>query len=119
MNAKVKTDNRSLLAHATAILLAGMAVVSNAFADDQIRTETVKFQDLNVGTPAGIEALYGRIHKAAVRVCSEPDPIRNPAASRCIRKSEAKAIEAVNLPALTAYHRQKTRSHREARIANR
>jgi UrcA family protein len=35
-----------------------------------VRSETVKFQDLNVGTPAGVEALYGRIHSAAVRVCS-------------------------------------------------
>ena len=119
MNSKVKRDNRSLHAHATAILLAWMAVVSNAFADDQIRTETVKFQDLNVGTPAGIEALYGRIHKAAVRVCSDPDPILNQAVLECVRKSEAKAIEAVNLPALTAYHLNKTGSHREARIANR
>ena len=67
---RLKITNRAFVAHSTAMLLAGVLVVSNAAAAEQFRAETVKYQDLNVATPAGVEALYRRIHFAARRVCS-------------------------------------------------
>ena len=108
MNSSVKI-NRVVLAFSAAMLLA-CEVAASAYADDQVvRSQTVKFQDLNVDTPAGVEALYGRIHAAAQRVCSETgDPIQQIAAASCAKKAEANAIGNLGLIQLTAYYRMKT-----------
>jgi UrcA family protein len=119
MGSKLQTINRAFLAHSTAMLLAGMLVASNALADEQVRSETVKFQDLNVGTPAGVEALYSRIHSAAKLVCAPPAGWEKFGPTVCIRKAEADAIAKVNLPLLTAYYRMKTGDHKETIAANR
>jgi UrcA family protein len=107
-------------AYFTATLLACVLVVSNAFADEQVRTETVRFQDLNVNTPAGVAALFRRIHLAAERVCSPPagwpEKIR---AAACARDAEAKAIEKLNLPLLIDHYRMKIAGHFERLAANR
>lgn len=57
MNSIVQTLNRAFLAYPTALLLACARAVSTAYAGDGSR-ETVTFQDLNVSTPDGVEALY-------------------------------------------------------------
>jgi len=120
MNSSVKTINKALLAYPTAMLLACVLVVSSAFADDQVRSETVKFQDLNVGTPAGAEALYLRIHSAAKRVCSQPGGAWEMFhASTCIKDAEAGAIQKVNLPLLTAFYQTKTDGRKETLTAKR
>jgi UrcA family protein len=118
MNSNVKTANRVPLAFSTAMLLACVWVVSPAFAGGGLRSETVKFQDLNVNTPQGVQALYDRIHAAARHVCSSTDPIYQLAASDCAKKTEAKAIESVNLQQLTAFYRMKT-GNQTPLIANR
>jgi UrcA family protein len=120
MNSNVQTMNGTFLAHCAALLLAAVLVTSTAFADDQVRSETVKFGDLNVSTSAGAEALYGRIHAAAKRVCT----LSNDLWARyrmlpCITSAEAKAIEKVNLPQLTAYYQSKTGGQPNALIATR
>jgi UrcA family protein len=76
-------------------------------------------QDLNVDTPAGVETLFGRIHSAAERVCSETDPLARVAASKCARKAEAGTIEKLNLPLLTAYYRMKNGGRTGMFTANR
>jgi UrcA family protein len=120
MNSSVKTINKALLACSTAMLLSSVLVVSSAFAADQVRSETVKFGDLNVGTPAGAEALYVRIHSAAKRVCSQPGDVwQIYRASSCIKSAEAEAIEKVNLPLLTAYYQTKTGGQKETLTAKR
>jgi UrcA family protein len=119
MNSTVKTENRIPVAFSIAMLLACVCVVSSAFADDQVRSETVKFADLNVNAPAGAEALYTRIHSAAKRVCSQTDPVLGAAASACARKAEAQAIEKLSLPQLTAYYQMKTGKHTEPLSASR
>jgi UrcA family protein len=118
MKSNVKTDNRIILACATAMWLACALVASNAYADDQVRSETVKFADLNLGSSAGVEALYGRIHAAARRVCEQP---AGALASRraCMTKAESEAIGKVNVSLLTAYYQKKTGSLPQALIANR
>jgi UrcA family protein len=118
MSSNVKTPNRVGLAIATAMALAGM-VVSTAHANEQVRTETVKFDDLNVDTASGAQALYTRIHWAAQRVCSETDPIQQLAAKACVRKAEARAIEKLSLPQLTAFYQMKTGAQPQSLIANR
>jgi UrcA family protein len=108
-------------AYFTATLLACVLVVSNAFADEQVRTETVRFQDLDVNTPAGVAVLYRRIQMAAKHVCSQPAewPETVRAAAACAGDAEAKAIEKLNLPLLTDHYRMKTSGHSERVAANR
>ena len=112
MNLNSKTN-------AKALLLAAVLTVSSAFAGEPATTATVKFQDLNLATPAGVEALYNRIRAAAVRVCSEPDPSVWQAVPACISKTEARAIANANLPALTSYYKTKTAGPTQALIAKR
>jgi UrcA family protein len=102
----MKTANHLVLS--TAVLLASVWVVPGAFADEQVRTETVKFYDLKVDTPADARALYSRIHAAARRVCEDSDPTMRLAAIACVGGAEARAIQSLNLPQLTAYYREKT-----------
>jgi UrcA family protein len=118
MKSNFKTDKRSMLACATAMWLACALVASNAFADDQVRSETVKFADLDLGAPAGVEALYGRIHAAARRVCEQPAGTL--ASSRaCMTKAESEAIGKVKVPLLTAYYQKKTGNQPQTLIATR
>jgi UrcA family protein len=106
MNSNVKAVNRSTLACVTAMWLACVLIASNARAAD-VRSETVKFADLNLSTQAGVEALYGRIHAAARRVCEQPAG-EQAAVGACMRKAESSAIGTVNLPLLTAFYQKKT-----------
>jgi UrcA family protein len=117
MSSNIKT--RIPLAVATAILLTCVWGPSSAFADEQVRSERVKFQDLNVDTPEGVQALYGRLHAAAKRVCSQSDPVLQAAESACARKAEGNAIEKLNLAQLTAYYKTKTGDHTQPLVAAR
>lgn len=118
MNSNIQTANRIALAVPTAMLLACAWVASSAFAEEP-RTEVVKFQDLNVNTEAGVQALYGRIHSAAKRVCSESDAMLQIAAASCARKTEAAAIQSVRLPQLTAFYKMKIGDHTPLLTASR
>jgi UrcA family protein len=119
MGSRIQTLNRALLACSTATLLACVLLASNARAAEQVRSETVKFKDLDVGTPAGVEALYRRIHSAARRVCESPAGWPETAsAAACAKDAEARAIAKVNLPSLTAYYRAKTGDRTQTIAAN-
>ena len=118
MNPNLKTARRALLGYAVAMALLSGLVATNAQAAEQVRSETVKFADLNLGTPSGVEALYGRIHAAARRVCQQP--AGELAATRgCIAKAESEAVGKVNVPSLTAFYQQKTGSRPATITANR
>ena len=121
MKSSVKIANRVPLAFSAAMLLACVWAVSNAFAGEQLRSETVKFSDLDVNTSEGVKALYGRIHAAAWRVCTNysADPIVQMGARRCASDAEAKAIGSLNLPQLTAFYRAKAGDHTQPLSANR
>src|SRR5437763_909695 len=99
MGSRLQTLNRAFLTYSAAMLLGCVLVASNARAAEEVRSETVKFEDLNVSSPAGVEALYKRIHSAAKRVCAPPAGWPEPiSASVCAKDSEARAIAKVNLP---------------------
>jgi len=119
MNSNVKTANRTILGYAAAMALACVLVASNAHAGDDPRSETVKFADLNVGTQAGVETLYGRIHAAAWRVCEETAAELAATTGRCMRKAESEAIRKVNVPLLTAFYQKMTGSRPQTITANR
>jgi UrcA family protein len=102
-------DNSKSVAGAAAMLLACVFAVSSALAaepDGEVRMEDVKFQDLNLDNAAGVDALYKRIHAAAQRVCAVHGATRDSRAAsasvKCTKDAEARAIEKINLPALTA-----------------
>jgi UrcA family protein len=117
MNSNVKTANRTIVGYAAAMALACVLVASNAHAGDA-RSETVKFADLNLGSPAGVEALYRRIHAAAWRVCDQPAG-EQAGIRACMRKAESEAIGKVNVPLLTAFYEKKTGSRPQTVTANR
>ena len=121
MNSRIKTANPMPLAFSAAMLLACVWAASTAFAGEQVHFETVKFADLNVNTSEGVQALYGRIHAAAGRVCTatSTDPIDQFGARSCAKKAEAKAVETVNLPQLTAFYRTKTGNQAQPLTAKR
>jgi UrcA family protein len=117
MSPKLQSVNRVLLAHCAAALVACAFIVSSALAEEPVRSETVKFSDLNVNSSAGVEALYRRIHSAAKRVCAPPEGYQTLVGSVvCVKDAEARAIAQVNLPLLTAYYQRKT-GDRTPRIA--
>jgi UrcA family protein len=118
MKSNVKTVNRPILGYAAAMWLACGLVASNAHAGDEVRTETVKFADLNLSSPQGVEAVYRRIHAAAWRVCDQPAG-EEAAVRACMRKAESEAIGKVNVPLLTAFYQKKTGSLPQTITANR
>ena len=117
MNSNVKTA-KGIAAYAVAMALATVLVASNANAGEQTRSATVKFADLNLDTSAGAEALYGRIHSAARRICFEPIQTYRDYTD-CVAKSESEAIAKVNAPLLTAVYQKKTGNTPAALTANR
>jgi len=117
MSSNVKADNRSTRGYVTAMCLACVLAAFNAQAGDA-RSETVKFGDLNLESPAGVEALYGRIHAAARRVCDQPAG-EQAGVRTCMTKAESDAVRKVNIPLLTAFYQNKTGSRPQTITANR
>jgi UrcA family protein len=94
-------------------MVGALAVGSTApsFAADSVAVPsiTVKFGDLNVASPEGASALYGRIRMAAKEVCS-PLSARDLASQArmgaCVHKAIADAVTKVNQPALFLVYNQ-------------
>ncbi|MGO9930887.1 MAG: UrcA family protein [Steroidobacteraceae bacterium] len=104
----MNTTNRTKL-HSAIFCAFGAAAVlgltSIAGADIQTPlSKTVKFDDLNISTPAGAKVLYGRIQTAAVEVCPQtiPSDLHTWAMQRaCVDHAIDTAVKSVNSPALT------------------
>jgi UrcA family protein len=118
------TTHSNFAARSAALLLTCILVGTHAFAgnSDPVSSETVKYQDLNIDSLAGVTALYQRIHSAAKRVC-DVDRDRNLAmqekAQTCTSKAEAGAVALVNSPSLTTYYQMKTARQIAVFAANR
>ena len=101
-------DKLKSAASAVALVFVCAFTANSAFAGEaagQVRMEDIGYQDLNLATTAGVDALYKRIHAAAQRVCSAPESPELGAASasaKCTKEAESRVIEEMNLPALTA-----------------
>jgi UrcA family protein len=67
-------------------------------------TKTVRYQDLNLNTEAGVQVLYKRIHGAANVVCGNYD-VRDLVVARahkaCVDRAVTEAVAAVNNQMLT------------------
>jgi UrcA family protein len=93
-------------------LIGGAVLCSRVLAGEpsDLPSITVKFADLNLQTPAGVEALYKRIHSAATQVCDSGGD-RNLSIltydRKCAAATETQAIEKVHNAALSAFYQRK------------
>jgi UrcA family protein len=108
-------DRTILLQRGRQLLVTGLAAVTlslatNSFAstsDDDVRKVTVSYAEFDLSKPAGAEALYRRIKRAAFLVCGGQDsPItwNRSQKDRCFSTSVDEAVAKVNAPLLSALH---------------
>ncbi len=101
-----------------------LAAASTAAADEDVPQTIVHFRDLNLEQPSGVATLFHRIQYAAQSVCGEQyrpgSHITSPEWRSCTAQAIARAIAAVDHPALTAYYHEHTTSpNRQPSIARR
>lgn len=109
------SNNAGILMNAAMVLMAGTWLSDASATEPRVTTgieasrTIVNFADLNIDTPQGASALYGRIRHAAQGVCGDPQSpgsrMTSPAWRSCVAQSIDRAVAAVDRPALTAYHR--------------
>jgi UrcA family protein len=115
----MNTQNRIRIALGAAALMA--AVTTGATAAELPKVH-VKYQDLNLNTPAGAEALYRRILTAADEVCAIPgtrDLAMRGATKACAAHAMANAVAQVNNPQLTHVDQAKVAGTAVTRLAAR
>jgi UrcA family protein len=112
MNSITSPTLRSLVAGAILSALAmSFATVTSAEESTTPAQVTVKFGDLDISTPQGAIALYGRIRSAAGNVCGPmygSDNVADQLNKACLQKVIADAVLKVNRPALSAVYEAKT-----------
>jgi UrcA family protein len=89
----------------------GFAVLPAIADSSDVLQSTVKFADLNISSPQGAGALYGRIRAAAEKVCSpydRPGLESKMHLNACIDGAIFGAVASVNRSALTAVYNAKT-----------
>ena len=105
---------RLVIAAVLGPLAFGCAAVCIAGDHGDVPHATVKFGDLNLSTPDGAAALYGRIKVAAYDVCGafdtdnrdQPDLI---GLNTCVHNAVRNAVAKVNHPALSAIYNARNR----------
>ncbi len=91
------------------LALASAAASANPDEPEDVQTENVNYEDLNLTTLAGVTQLYGRIERAARLVCGpSTDQSRMGQWKTCYRLAVAAAVAKVNNPLLTAVHDSRT-----------
>jgi UrcA family protein len=91
-----------------------LAQPSPAFAPDGLRSQVVRFGDLNLATSAGTRTLYRRIRQSAQQVCDArlgPYPAPGAAIVQCERTAIARAVADVGSARLHALHVEQSRHH--------
>ena len=108
MNTITSASLRSLVAGAIlSALAASFATVSGAEEGTIPPQVIVKFGDLDIATPQGATALYGRIRSAADNVCwpkYSSDNVGSQLHDACMQKVIADAVMKVNRPAVSAVY---------------
>jgi UrcA family protein len=97
-----------------ALTLVGVPLLAHADPGVAMAAETVRYDELNLATDAGVQALYDRIQNAARNVCGPESIIGTHIPSQgwkdCVGAAIRQAILAVNKPQLTAYYAQHLRT---------
>ena len=107
---------KAIFAVGLGVALNGYCVLANAGNREsagQVRSVIVRYAELDLSKPQGIDALYRRIQAAAKSVC-RPDAsvssFYDRANRHCYHDAVERAVRQVNLVTLTALHRAKTSS---------
>jgi UrcA family protein len=86
----------------TAILAAVSHTAHASGADEQGGVSvTIRYDDLNLSTPAGVDSLRRRISTAAAQVCTDrsgTDPLARMLEQGCMRRATDKALAQVKWP---------------------
>jgi UrcA family protein len=91
------------------LALASAAAGANPEDTEEVQSENVNYEDLNLTSLAGVTQLYGRIERAARLVCGpNTDQSRMGQWKTCYRLAVAAAVARVNNPLLTAVHDSRT-----------
>ncbi len=101
------TSFRRSLALAGAIVAAGMATSSFAASAPGAPAVAVRYDDLNLATPQGVNALYRRISLAARQVCPDfysRDLVMVAAAKSCQAEAVAHAVNETHNAQLASLH---------------
>jgi UrcA family protein len=89
-----------------AVAALSCAVPAVAQTSDTAPSVSVKYRDLNIGSPAGARVLLKRIEAAATTACGGAPDIREldrwASVEACRRSAVARAVAAVDSPMLTA-----------------
>jgi UrcA family protein len=98
-----------MLASAGGNMMVNAAQASDSF--DTTPHKVVRFKDLNLNSPEGAAALYGRIKSAASEVCGERDrfaPWQSRTIQTCINDAMSRAVDQINSPMLTSLYNSKS-----------
>jgi UrcA family protein len=104
---RLTTFRRSLAVVGAFAALAATTISFAAPLSDDAPSVTVRYDDLNLSTSAGADALYRRISNAARQVCPSAysrDLSVVAASERCQANAVAQAVRAVNNPHLALVH---------------
>lgn len=91
--------------------LVSAAVGAHALRADETRQVSVRIDDLNPATPAGVAAIYNRIERAAREACGSDDLSGLQELSAewrgCVRAAVGRAVRDVDAPLLSSYSAQR------------
>jgi UrcA family protein len=113
MNTKLKSFSTSFDTAAAAAILFGILATGSAILGESLQArQTIKFQDSNLTTPAGVATLYSDIQSAAQRVCTagQMHLTRSDQVNTCAQGAEARAVKKANVEALTAYAQMESKA---------
>jgi UrcA family protein len=101
--------------------LSSALLCGNAVAKDVVKERVVRYADLNLNNPAGVQALYRRITAAARSVCgrNESLSIGLAKAKECTARAIDEAVARVNNHNLSTYHAQKVEKNGGPKVAAR
>jgi UrcA family protein len=107
-------QNFAAAAALAVVTSAGIPSLAQALAPSDVRSKTVRFDDLNLATQSGVQALYLRILHAVRDVCGPAEFPGSRAAAAvwtdCVSTSVHQAILKINQPPLTVYYADRLRS---------
>jgi UrcA family protein len=112
---------RTVQAICSLLWLGSALLCGNAVAGEATRERVVKYADLNLNNPAGVQTLYRRINAAARAVCGRNDAlsIQRAKANECTEKAIDDAVTRVNNNNLSAYHAQRIGKNGGPKVAAR
>ena len=121
MNTNLKSFNTAFDSGAAVVILVGILATGSAIVGESLAgRQTVRFQDSNLDTTAGVATLYLNIQSAALRVCTSGQwhLSRSDQVKTCTQEAEARAIKQVNVDALTAYAQMESKAPTATFAAN-